>query len=187
MKKEVSFLENKIQEFTLFLEQFKDLFQVFPEIKANIIEISENNEFPLYEKNKFDYIEEKNFNSFVNLFVNVYALNTYLMKKRKDLLNSFENIIKDYDSLTDKYFQLEISKKIYDLLLKGINEKNNVEDYFEEEKKKTLDIFSNFFEKSDSISINSKKLNKEQKEIRFKHKNIFKRARKRKEKIRRYD
>ena len=165
LKKEVSFLENKIQEFTLFLEQFKDLFQVFPEIKANIIEISENNEFPLYEKNKFDYIEEKNFNSFVNLFVNVYALNTYLMKKRKDLLNSFENIIKDYDSLTDKYFQLEISKKIYDLLLKGINEKNNVEDYFEEEKKKTLDIFSNFFEKSDSISFNSKKLNKEQKEI----------------------
>jgi hypothetical protein len=170
LKKEVSFLENKIHEFTLFLEQFKDLFQVFPEIKENIIEISEDNEFPLYEKNKFRYIEEKNFNSFVNLFVNVYALNTYLMKKRKDLLSSFENIIKNYDSLTDKYFQLEISKKIYDLLLKGINENNNVEDYFEEEKKKTLDIFSNFFEESDSISIKSKKLNKEQKEIFFNEK-----------------
>ena len=164
IKTEVLLLENKIERFTLFLEKYKDLFHIFPKLKANIIEIIKNDIFTLNEINKFNYIDEREYNYFINMYTNAYTLNIHLIKKRKEFLDNFENIIKNYNSLVNEYFQLEISKRIYNLLLKEINREKDVTDYFEEEKKNTIDIFSKFFKDIDSASISSKKLNKAQKE-----------------------
>ena len=155
IKNEINLLENKIAEFTLFINNYKELFILFPKLNENIQQIIGKNDTPLlFEKKNYKYTEKKEDNSFIYVFSDMYALIIYLTKVIKNIRNIFQKQNEQYDDLLNKYYKLELSKIVFNLLEKSIDSENNLIDYFDEEKKNTIIEIDNFFGNSVNNSLN---------------------------------
>ncbi len=162
IKNEIDSLENEIEKYILFINNYKEIFVLFPQIKQNIAENIERNSYPSFKE--VNYMDEKNENYFVNMFSDMYTISIYFLKKREYLMNKIKKYDEKYKSLLQNYYRLEIAKRIYNLLKSELNKDYNELDYFEQEKKAISQEFLNFFAK-EIIFNPPKKLTKKQKEI----------------------
>lgn len=161
IKSEVNSFENKIGKYILFINDCKDLFELFPKLKSNIINIVGNYDEPkLFAlENKICYTENNDENIFINMLSNMYALTIYLIRNTKYIINEFMKKNKKFDELCNKYLKLELSETIFKLFETKIYSDKTVIDFFDEEKKRTIATFNNvFLRKIQKIFL--KKLNK---------------------------
>ena len=152
IKSEVNSFENKIGKYILFINECKDLFELFPKLKSNIINIVGNYDEPkLFAlENKICYTENNNENIFINMLSNMYALTIYLIRNTKYIINEFMKKNKKFDELCNKYLKLELSETIFKLFETKIYSDKTVIDFFDEEKKRTIATFNNVFFKEDT-------------------------------------
>ena len=169
---EINLYENKIEKYILFINEYKSLFELFPEIKENIIQMFPDDGIPLLFsiENKMEYTKNKEDNNFINMFSSMYALTIYLINQTNYLINGFQKRNEQYRELLEKYLMLELSQNILDLFKNNISNKNDYEDYFEEEKKNTIKLFDGIINnKENNISEALRKLSEtELKEYRSK-------------------
>ena len=151
IKNKLNLFENKIQKYTLFINDCKDLFELFPKLKGNIFNIIGTDDTPILftKENNICYTDDNKVNSFINMFSNMYAVLNYLNKKTKYIINEFQKKNKKFDELLNKYLTLELSETIFKLFENKIYSDNTFNDYYEEEKKKTITTFNNVFMKED--------------------------------------
>ena len=160
---EITFFENKIKDYILLINKFKDCFELFPDLKENIINLSKTFETLLFNEEQYqiDFTERKDINSFLNVFSNMYAFIIYLLEQIKDLQNIFPK-----ENLLEKYYYLELAKILFQIFEKKSDEEQELTNYFEEEKEKTILLFENKLKEiKESYPENYEKLNKKQKEI----------------------
>ena len=162
IKNKIYSFGNKIEKHIRFINKYKEMLLLFPQLKENLIEFMEEDNYPFFKE--FNYINEESGNDFANVFFDMYSLTIYFLKKKDALIDKIKKYKEKYQLLLDNYYQLEIVERIYNLLRSEINKEYNVLDYFEQEKKNIADMFLNFFTKKAS-SYSSKKLNKDQIEI----------------------
>ena len=113
------------------------------------------------EQYQIDFTERKDINSFLNVFSNMYAFIIYLLEQIKDLQNIFPK-----ENLLEKYYLLELAKILFQIFEKKSDEEQELTNYFEEEKEKTILLFENKLKEiKESHPENYEKLNKKQKEI----------------------
>ena len=175
---DINLYENKIEEYIIFLNECKELFELFPKLKGNINNIIEKNNIQsLFErKYKINYTEKREDNYFINTFSKLYIFTIYCKKKLKHLTEGFEKQYSKYNELLDNYFQLELSKILFELFVKLLNIKDNVPDFFEQEKKNTFELFQ-------KIIINDKDISSEQDiELSEAQKELFKKEKEKKRK-----
>ena len=136
--------ENKIEEYILFINEYKSLFELFPKLKENIIKIIPNDDIPLRfnYKDNIVYTKIKEEDNFIKMFSSMYAFTIYLIKKTNYLINSNQERIELYCELLEKNLMLELSQNILDIFKNNILNKNDIVDYFEEEKENTIKVFN---------------------------------------------
>ena len=163
-KNDISLLEVKKEQFAFFIFECYELFELFPSLKEDIVNIIANNDTPKLFMKDAIYTGKKENDQFINIFSNMYALTTYLMKTIKYLEDEFQKKSEKYKGLLNKYLNLELIKKIFELFENYINKENNIFDYFEDVKKNTIEMFNNVFAKNNDNSSESN-LSKTQFEI----------------------
>ena len=162
IKNKIYSFGNKIEKHIRFINKYKEMLLLFPQLKENLIEFMEEDNYPFFKE--FNYINEESGNDFANVFFDMYSLTIYFLKKKDALINEIKKYKEKYQLLLDNYYQLEIVERIYNLLISEINKEYNVLDYFEQEKKNIADMLLNYpAQKASSCS--PKKLNKGQNEI----------------------
>ena len=136
--------ENKIEKYILFINENKSLFELFPKLKENIINIIPDDNIPFlfnYEDNiKYTKIKEED--NFINMFSSIYASIIYFIKKTNYIINTNKKRSELYRELLEKNLMLELSQNILDLFKNNILNKNDIVDYFEEEKENTVKVFN---------------------------------------------
>ena len=136
--------ENKIEKYILFINENKSLFELFPKLKENIINIIPDDNIPFlfnYEDNiKYTKIKEED--NFINMFSSIYASIIYFIKKTNYIINTNKKRSELYRKLLEKNLMLELSQNILDLFKNNILNKNDIVDYFEEEKENTIKAFN---------------------------------------------
>ena len=136
--------ENKIEKYILFINENKSLFELFPKLKENIINIIPDDNIPFlfnYEDNiKYTKIKEED--NFINMFSSIYASIIYFIKKTNYIINTNKKRSELYRQLLEKNLMLELSQNILDLFKNNILNKNDIVDYFEEEKENTVKVFN---------------------------------------------
>ena len=150
--------ENKIEKYILFINENKSLFELFPKLKENIINIIPDDNIPFlfnYEDNiKYTKIKEED--NFINMFSSIYASIIYFIKKTNYIINTNKKRSELYRELLEKNLMLELSQNILDLFKNNILNKNDIVDFFEEEKENTIKVFNAIINNKENY--NSKEL-----------------------------
>ena len=127
-----------------FLNDYKILFMLFPEIKDYIATVISENYLTKDSNLETEYLniikEDINFNSFVNYYINNYLLTNYLFKEVEKINNKYEKVYKEYLNLLEKDLFYE-----YAIIILGAYKKKffeyKIEDIFKQEKEKLIEIF----------------------------------------------
>ena len=127
-----------------FLNDYKILFMLFPEIKDYIVTVISENYLAKDSNLETECLniikEDINFNSFVNYYINNYLVTNCLYKEFEKINNKFEKDYKEYLNLLEKHLFYE-----YAIIVLGVYKKQifeyKIEDIFIQEKVKLIEIF----------------------------------------------
>ena len=127
-----------------FLNDYKILFMLFPEIKDYIATVISENYLTKDSNLETEYLniikEDINFNSFVNYYINNYLVTNCLYKEVEKIINKYEKDYKEYLNLLEKDLFYE-----YAIIILGAYKKKffeyKIEDIFKQEKEKLIEIF----------------------------------------------
>ena len=132
-----------------FLNDYKDLFLLAPEIKDHLATaITENyvTKNSILKNECLNIIEEdQSFNKFINYYINNYLFSNYLYRKIEEINNKYEEEYEEYINLLEKKLLYEYITIILEAYKKKFAE-HNLEDIFLQEKMKTIEIFNKYKE-----------------------------------------
>jgi hypothetical protein len=127
-----------------FLNDYKILFMLFPEIKDYIVTVISENYLAKDSNLETECLniikEDINFNSFVNYYINNYLVTNCLYKEVEKIINKYEKDYKEYLNLLEKDLFYE-----YAIIILGAYKKKffeyKIEDIFKQEKEQLIEIF----------------------------------------------
>lgn len=144
VQKQINNILKLLKKNISFLNDYKILFTLFPEIKNYIVTVISENYLDKdsdFETECINIIKEDiNFNSFVNYYINNYLVTNSLYKEVEKINNKFEKDYKEYLNVLEKDLFYEYAIIILRAYKKKIFE-YKIEDIFKQEKVKLIEIF----------------------------------------------
>ena len=105
IKNKIYSFGNKIEKHIRFINKYKEMLLLFPQLKENLIEFMEEDNYPFFKE--FNYINEESGNDFANVFFDMYSLTIYFLKKKDALINEIKKYKEKYQLLLDNYINLK--------------------------------------------------------------------------------
>jgi len=144
VKKQINNILKLLKNNISFLNDYKILFMLFPEIKDYITTVISEDYLDKDSNLETECLniikDDKNFNLFVNYYINNYLVTNCLYKEFEKINNKFEKDYKEYLNLLEKDLFYEYAIIVLGAYKKKIFE-YKIEDIFIQEKVKLIEIF----------------------------------------------